>query len=48
MRIVRKIEAVFCPLMLVLSLFVILKLKILPAYGIQLLSSKKHISGEAY
>ena len=36
MRIVRKIEAVFCPLMLVLSLFVILKLKILPAYGIQL------------
>ena len=36
MKIVRRIVAVLFPIMLVLSAFVILKLNILPAYGIQL------------
>lgn len=35
-KIIRRIELILYPLMLVLSLFVILKLRILPAYGIQL------------
>lgn len=36
MKIIRRIELILCPLMFVLSLFVILKLRILPTYGIQL------------
>jgi len=36
MKIIRKIELILCPLVLVLALFVILQQKILPAYGIQL------------